>query len=522
MSERTVYKHVVVVGIDGMGNYLLKTPTPNIDRIFENHAKTYHGLSMSPTISAQNWCSMLLGCSPEVHGYTNSNIRRMPNDFEKYPSMFRRIRYAYPNAHLIACGMYYERRMGDEELDIDFRMVRGDADVCQAAVEAAAEKPEFMFALFNNPDKYGHGDGFGTEAYLKAVTEDDGYVGRIYEAYEKAGIIDDTLFIVITDHGGIRNGHGGYTDEEKYVFLGAAGKYVPKGEIGHVFTRDLHAIVLYGLGIDVPEYVENGFTSQVPDGIFPEVNGSYYVVEPKVIEFEIRPTPDIEGEKGLYRFIDKDRIRLAMFLDDSYEDVTGKNVIERHDLVKFYSEGIYGSFGEFGKIGYVTVKDFKVGTGSFSFSLWAKVDRTIDEGVVVFANKNWFWADRADKGIGFSFRASDTVLSLGLGGDQEEYQGGFPLDVADKSWIHITVVVDKDKKQFVIYYNFKRSFTTEIEDKYLEAGDTDLPFNIGNDGLGTFSNEKYDLLLNMDDFIFYGDALTDEDVAKLAEYYDMK
>ena len=69
---------------------------------------------------------------------------------------------------------------------------------------------------------------------------------------------------------------------------------------------------------------------------------------------------------------------------------------------------------------------------------------------------------------------------------------------------------------------FKRSFTTEIEDKYLKAGDTDLPFNIGNDGLGTFSNEKYDLLLNMDDFIFYGDALTDEDVAKLAEYYDMK
>ena len=120
--------------------------------------------------------------------------------------------------------------------------------------------------------------------------------------------MDDTLFIVITDHGGIRNGHGGYTDEEKYVFLGAAGKHVPKGEIGHVYTRDLHAIVLYGLGVDVPEYVENGFTSQVPDGIFPEVNGRYYVVEPKVIEFEIRPTPDINGENGLYKFIDKDRI----------------------------------------------------------------------------------------------------------------------------------------------------------------------------------------------------------------------
>ena len=85
---RTVYKHVVVIGIDGMGNYLLKTSTPNIDRIFENHAKTYHALSMSPTISAQNWSSMLLGCSPEVHGFTNSNIRRLRHDYEKLPSVF--------------------------------------------------------------------------------------------------------------------------------------------------------------------------------------------------------------------------------------------------------------------------------------------------------------------------------------------------------------------------------------------------------------------------------------------------
>ena len=49
-----------------------------------------------------------------------------------------------------------------------------------------------------------------------------------------------------------------------------------------------------------------------------------------------------------------------------------------------------------------------------------------------------------------------------------------------------------------------------------------MPFTIGNDGLGTFSNEKYELLLNMDDFIFFGDALSQEDVSKLAEYYDYK
>ena len=43
---RTVYKHTVVVGIDGMGTFNRFCNTPNMDRIFENHAKTYKALSM--------------------------------------------------------------------------------------------------------------------------------------------------------------------------------------------------------------------------------------------------------------------------------------------------------------------------------------------------------------------------------------------------------------------------------------------------------------------------------------------
>ncbi len=522
--NRTSYKHVVVVGIDGMGNYLTKTPTPNIDRIFENHAKTYHALSMSPTISAQNWCAMFFGCSPEVHSFTNSSVGRVKNTNEKVISVFDRVRKALPDIKITICGHWVGliNTLIDGVPDIDFRFNRGDDLVCDTAVEAAAEKPELMFVLLNNPDKLGHGTAWGSEEYLEGVTADDSYVGRIYEAYEKAGIIDDTLFVIITDHGGIRNGHGGYTDEEKYVFIAAAGKNVPKGEIGYAYTRDLSAIILYGLGLDVPPYEEGAFTSQVPDGIFPEVNGSYYKVQPKRFDREIRPTPAIDGENGLYKFIDKDRIRLAMFMDDTVEDATGKNIIESHNLVKYYSEGIYGSYGEFGMTGHVTVKDFKVGTGNFSFAFWAKVDRTIDEGVVVFANKNWFWRDRADNGIGFSFRASGTCMSLGVPGDQEEYEGGFPLDVDDNGWIHIAVAINKETKKYELYYNFKHSYTADIADDFLAAGDTDLPFTIGNDGLGTFSNEKYELLLNMDDFIFFGDAINQEDVSKLAEYYDYK
>ena len=36
MSERFIYKHVVVVGLDGMGIFNKKANTPCMDKIFEN------------------------------------------------------------------------------------------------------------------------------------------------------------------------------------------------------------------------------------------------------------------------------------------------------------------------------------------------------------------------------------------------------------------------------------------------------------------------------------------------------
>ena len=86
------YTNVVIIGIDGMGNYNRFADTPNIDALFQNGSVTYDGLSMDPTISAENWGSMLIGCNPGVHGLTNSIVGRFEYKNEKYPSVFSRIR----------------------------------------------------------------------------------------------------------------------------------------------------------------------------------------------------------------------------------------------------------------------------------------------------------------------------------------------------------------------------------------------------------------------------------------------
>ena len=85
---------------------------------------------------------------------------------------------------------------------------------------------------------------------------------------------DDTLFIVVSDHGGTppdANGkghHGGWSDGEKYVTFALAGKTVQAAHIPCANVRDLAAVVLYALGLEAPRFDEDGWTSQIPEKIF--------------------------------------------------------------------------------------------------------------------------------------------------------------------------------------------------------------------------------------------------------------
>ena len=94
-------------------------------------------------------------------------------------------------------------------------------------------------------------------------------------------MLEDTLFMVIADHGGTNPGngqggtHGGWTDEEKYVTFAAVGKGVSSTGIGEMNIRDLAAIILYGMGIEAPLFNEKSWTSQIPKGLFTEYEGVY-------------------------------------------------------------------------------------------------------------------------------------------------------------------------------------------------------------------------------------------------------
>lgn len=264
------YKHVYIIGIDGAGAAFEKVDTPNFDRIFAQNAYRYNAHTEYVTVSAQNWGSILCGVAYDVHGFTNGYIgdNERSSDSDN-GSIFRYVRQAMPDAELVSFCNWEPISHGIIENDLNVKKYHRSTDplVAQAIVHYLNQgnEPTLMFVQFDSVDHAAHSSGGFSKQYYKAVEKADRYIGEIYDALEKNGLIEDSLFIVVADHGETTDGHGGQTVEESSAVVAVAGKSVDNIIIGeNIRNRDVAAIALYALGIEKPAHM----TAVVPDGLF--------------------------------------------------------------------------------------------------------------------------------------------------------------------------------------------------------------------------------------------------------------
>ena len=263
------YKHVFIIGVDGVGAAFSKTSSPNINRIFSNYAYRHDVQTESVTISAQNWGSILTGVSYDIHKYTNEYIESTTHNSSGTLSIFYYVRSAIPNANLVSVVDWGPINNGIIENDIGVKMVSNepDASVVNNVINYinSDTPPTLLFAQLDEVDGAAHASGGFSDAYYSAVRTADERIGKIYDAINNRGIMNDSLFIVVADHGETTNGHGGNTKEERSAFLGVAGRTVSQMILNEGYrNRDVAAIALRALGVSKPSH----FTSGVPTGLF--------------------------------------------------------------------------------------------------------------------------------------------------------------------------------------------------------------------------------------------------------------
>lgn len=509
-----IYKHVAVIGIDGMGNFNFRTETPNLDRIFAQGAVNRAALSMNPTISAENWGAMLLGATPLVHKLTNGRVSNEKYTNDALPSVFRIIREADPDCYLASAVNWNPINHGivEDGFGVDKHTAPDDSELTEIILECVKKKPKFLFVQFDDVDGAGHSGGYGSEKHLEEIQRADAYTGRIYDAYERAGILDDTLFMVIADHGGVRTGHGGYTDTEKYVYFAVTGRGVKPGLIPYSETKDIAAVVLAALGLPLPGYNEEGFTSQIPENIW-EGTKPYYRKPPERTVIPSRETPG-----NIYDYIPREDFLLLMHLDNDLTDMTGISSIKETGTVKFYSNGVNSACGEFGRTGFVTADRVSLGEESFTLAFWVQTDTSITEAPAILSNQDWWWQNRKKKGVTVALRNYDIMFNASMG--EGHFDTVIPFDEgSENQWLHFAASFDRENREIRFYNNFRLRHVVKIPEEYLISYDTDYLFTVGNDGRGVYNNISHDFIFRLDDVMVLKKALTDEDLKALKAYY---
>jgi len=284
-----------------------------------NASVTYSGIAVYPTISAQNWTSMFRSVRPMYHGITGASANKdlsngkQPN--EKYPSFVKVFLDANPEAKVFSSCTWDAVNNGTIE-DLDnvvkynttcedvYKIANGDTSIVESeevmeyitdavhfngyadpdyslrdlitvqrvidATTSAEGKSDYKIAYMhlNQVDSAGHSYGYNKHAYARAVSRVDDLIGRIYDAYEAEGMLENTLFIFCTDHGHryLQDGpgHGGNSNVEVKVTFAIAGKTVKQGEPGKYVNTDLAPIVAYALGVKASDT----WQGRVPYGMF--------------------------------------------------------------------------------------------------------------------------------------------------------------------------------------------------------------------------------------------------------------
>lgn len=529
------YKRVVVVGIDGMGAFDADeaVSTPNLDRIRTGSdvLYTHTATSVSPSISAQNWSAMLLGVSPQRHGNTNESIEANETpDYQTYPSIFKYIRNTYPEAALGSIVNWNPINHGviEHNIDVSLKTSSSDTEIANLAINYWKENdPMMTFLHFDSVDHEGHTTGYQKDKYYRALEAVDVEVGRIYDSLDELGYLEDTLFIILTDHGGVGTNHGGSDPREMNCTYIAKGKSVVPGEYTNaatdnvLTTASMSSVVAAALGVaqsgdydyTVPDNYFKGYTYSAP------ANDEWRVDTPGDKYRGHQTADNADNHIKLADYVDTKALDMkAYFKFDGNLNNSQPSVItaKENGTVAYDENGYYNGAADLSN-GYLSINNLKnLGTDSFTVSMWIKDLDALTNDPAIVSNKDW--ESGYNPGITIATEGGKFRFNLGDGSKRSDtpYTSANGYTVGgDGGFVNLIAVVDRENAAASLYADFRLIATVRLDVGSLDSA-PGTTLNIGQDGKGTGFKAKFKL----DEFMFFGSALDIEDIYRLQAFYD--
>jgi len=273
---------VLIIGLDGFSSEGFKTEKhPNLDKMVADGVLSLTTRPVMPSITLPNWTSHMTGSGPEEHGITSNDwtmekhpLTPIATDKEGYyPSIFKvlkdevlssKIAYYYNWKELInPINKKYLDEVNFEEND----RYQENYSKAYDFLLKNKQSPTLVFLYSVHTDHAGHSFKWMSPEYIKAIEDADVEIGILLNKLKTAGIYKDTHFLLITDHGGINQGHGGVSMSEMQVPWAITGPQIRKRGLITEFNSNKNTALVLAKIFGVSK-LPAAWTGVVPNAIF--------------------------------------------------------------------------------------------------------------------------------------------------------------------------------------------------------------------------------------------------------------
>ena len=259
--------HVFLIGLDGWGSWCMETgECPFIREMMQEGSYTLNKRTVLPSSSGPNWAAMMNGTPVEATGIISNNATPdfkplVLTEHNAQPTFFHQLKQVCPEAETGVICEWGDFLNYTDPACVDYQKKIHDPETyTESVVEESVQyilekKPVLCFIHIDALDHKGHANGQGSPEYYAELPLVDGRVQRIVEGIKAAGIYEDSIIMLTSDHGHLGTGHGGTSMLEMETPFVIWGKGVKKNhEIQEtVLEYDLAATVAKILNLPVPQ-----------------------------------------------------------------------------------------------------------------------------------------------------------------------------------------------------------------------------------------------------------------------------
>ena len=262
-----IASHVFLIGLDGWGSWCMETgECPFIREMMQEGSYTLNKRTVLPSSSGPNWAAMMNGTPVEATGIISNNATPdfkplVLTEHNAQPTFFHQLKQVCPEAETGVICEWGDFMNYTDPACVDFQKKIDDPETfTEAVVEESVKyiqekKPVLCFIHIDALDHKGHANGQGSPEYYAELPLVDSRVQRIVEGIKAAGIYEDSIIMLTSDHGHLGTGHGGTSMLEMETPFVIWGKGVKKNhEIKEtVLEYDIAATVAKILNLPVPQ-----------------------------------------------------------------------------------------------------------------------------------------------------------------------------------------------------------------------------------------------------------------------------